>query len=134
MVGFINKCGYRMVLLTSSARVRKTIAVHRLVLLAFVGPAPDGHEAGHRNGNRRDNSLANLQWITRAENISDLIKHGKLPRGESHPHAKLNSEQVREIRRLYRDGYTRNRISRIYGVSWTSTDAIVSGKYWRHVA
>jgi hypothetical protein len=50
--------------------------VHKLVLLAFVGPAPERHECLHINGIPDDNRLANLRWGTRSENILDAVKHG----------------------------------------------------------
>lgn len=50
--------------------------VHKLVLLAFVGPAPEGHECLHDNGDPSDNRLANLRWGTRSDNIRDAIRHG----------------------------------------------------------
>ena len=50
--------------------------VHKLVLLAFVGPAPKKHECRHLNGNPSDNRLKNLRWGTRRENIKDAVKHG----------------------------------------------------------
>jgi len=50
--------------------------VHKLVLLAFVGPAPYKHECRHLNGNPSDNRLENLRWGTRSENILDAVRHG----------------------------------------------------------
>ena len=50
--------------------------VHKLVLLAFVGPAPDKHECCHNNGDPADNRLENLRWGTRSENIKDAYAHG----------------------------------------------------------
>jgi hypothetical protein len=50
--------------------------VHKLVLLAFVGPAPEGHECLHQNGDPSDNRLENLRWGTRGDNIRDAIRHG----------------------------------------------------------
>ncbi len=50
--------------------------VHKLVLLAFVGPPPLKHECRHLNGNPADNRLANLCWGTRSENIRDAVSHG----------------------------------------------------------
>lgn len=50
--------------------------VHKLVLNAFVGPAPDGYECLHINGNPADNRLQNLRWGTRSENIKDAVRHG----------------------------------------------------------
>lgn len=51
--------------------------VHRLVLLAFVGPAPDGCECLHANGVPHDNRLVNLRWGTRTENILDSVSQGR---------------------------------------------------------
>lgn len=58
--------------------------VHRLVLLAFVGPCPDGMEARHLNGVRSDNRLANLAWGSKLENAADMQAHGTQPRGDRH--------------------------------------------------
>jgi general stress protein YciG len=49
--------------------------VSRLVLTAFVGPCPEGMEAAHLNGVRDDNRLANLQWVTHAENMRHVKVH-----------------------------------------------------------
>jgi len=49
--------------------------VHKLVLLAFVGAAPDKHECLHINGDPADNRLPNLRWGTRSENILDAVRH-----------------------------------------------------------
>jgi hypothetical protein len=43
--------------------------VHLLVMLAFVGPRPDGQETLHRNENPADNRLINLRYGTRSENM-----------------------------------------------------------------
>jgi len=55
---------------------RNTQRVHKLVLLAFVGAAPDKHECLHMNGNPADNRLSNLRWGTRSENMKDAYAHG----------------------------------------------------------
>lgn len=60
----------------------RTVKAHRLVLIAFVGPPPEGMEALHRNGNPADNRLENLRWGTKSENAHDAVRHG------SHPEAR----------------------------------------------
>jgi hypothetical protein len=50
--------------------------VHKLVLNAFVGVAPERHECLHANGIPSDNRLSNLRWGTRSENIKDKTLHG----------------------------------------------------------
>lgn len=57
-------------------RQRTKVAVHRAVLQAFVGPAPEGTEACHRNGNPTDNHVSNLYWGSRSENNHDKVRHG----------------------------------------------------------
>jgi len=55
--------------------------VHRLVALAFLGPAPDGKPyACHRNGRAWDNQKDNIYWGSHAENTQDMIRHGSLKR------------------------------------------------------
>lgn len=52
--------------------------VHQLVLHAFVGPPPFvGAEPRHLNGTTSDNWLSNLAWGTHAENMADMLRHGR---------------------------------------------------------
>lgn len=68
--------GYLYVTLRGPSGERITRHVHRLVLLAFVGPKPDDMESRHLNGNRTDNRLVNLAYGTRSENMRDKARHG----------------------------------------------------------
>lgn len=70
--------------------------VHRLVLMAFVGPPPDGKEEGcHCNGVPSDNRLENLRWDSAAGNQADKILHGTNVYG---PPSRLTPEIVKTIR------------------------------------
>lgn len=50
--------------------------VHRLVLLSFVGPCPDGMEGCHNDGDTSNNCLYNLRWDYHTNNMFDAIAHG----------------------------------------------------------
>ena len=50
--------------------------VHRLVLEAFVGPAPENQECRHLDGDQKNNHLTNLRWGSRRENSLDRTRHG----------------------------------------------------------
>jgi hypothetical protein len=53
-----------------SGSLRKRLYVHRLVALEFIDN-PDGKkEVDHINRNKRDNSVDNLRWVTRRENVN----------------------------------------------------------------
>lgn len=54
----------------------KTMRVHALVMLAFVGPRPEGQVTRHLNGNPLDNRLENLTYGTPTENNLDTVRHG----------------------------------------------------------
>lgn len=58
---------------------RRDRQVHRMVLAAFVGPCPEGHEVRHLNGVPGDNRLVNLAYGTSAENKQDMLRHGTHP-------------------------------------------------------
>lgn len=69
-----NPDGYLRVSLYRRGQKRITRYVHRLVLLAFVGPCPDGMEACHGIGGSKDNRVDNLRWDTPSANVSDRIR------------------------------------------------------------
>ena len=49
--------------------------VHHLVMLAFVGPVPEGLLVCHNNGKKSDNRLSNLRYDTQFGNMSDAVRH-----------------------------------------------------------
>jgi len=53
-------------------------AVHRLMAITFLGPKKNGLEVRHLDGNKYNNNLINLSYGTRAENLLDDVKHGKI--------------------------------------------------------
>lgn len=54
-------------------------------------------------------------------------------RGESHPRAKLTSDQVRLIRKLYNQGFSTNVIARNFKVSKWNVEEIVKNRTWTHL-
>lgn len=55
---------------------RQTRTIHKVVAEAFLGPAPDGMEVRHINGDPTDCRLANLTYGSHSENVSDTVRHG----------------------------------------------------------
>jgi hypothetical protein len=104
--------------------------VHRLVLEAFVGPRPQGHEGCHRNGIRTDNRLENLRWGTPQSNQTDRVLHGTSNRGERCGSVKLTESQVREILNSKEPGCD---LAKRYKVSQQSICCIRKGRNWSHI-
>lgn len=110
-----------------------TLLVHRMVMLAFGGPAPEGCECAHLNGNREDCRLANLKWTTRAENHSHRLFHGTDQRGSRNPFAKLNETNVSEIRQRAMLGEKQRHLAQEFGVSEQTVSQIIKRKVWNHI-
>ena len=70
----ISKCGYKRVCLLDKFGNRKTLLVHRLVLSTFIGYDKDKIHVNHINGDKTDNNLENLEWVTRSENMKHAYK------------------------------------------------------------
>lgn len=67
--------GYQWVhMAINGGRVRRS--VHSLVMESFVGPRPKGADIAHADGNPLNNSIENLRYCTRSENMMDLVRSG----------------------------------------------------------
>lgn len=78
-----NSHGYPVVRVPWNGRARASVAVHRLVALAFLPPRPTKeHQIRHLDGNRTNNHASNLAWGTVAENAADRDMHGTTARGD----------------------------------------------------
>lgn len=125
--------GYQRVLLCRGD-IKKDMAVHPLVLAAFVGPRPDGMVTRHLNGIRHDNRLENLAWGTPKENSHDTLLHGHDNRGERCGTHRLTENDVRLIRDGVASGIPQRHYVKLYKVDPTTISTVVLRKTWRHVA
>ncbi len=109
--------------------------VHSLVLTAFVGPRPAGHDSCHNDGNPANNSLGNLRWGTRSENVRDAMRHGTAYRFENrpgeHPNAILTANDVVAIRSA--ENVPTADLAARFGVSRCAIKAARSGRSWSHL-
>ena len=122
--------GYMVVSLSRVGRV-VVECVHRLVLEAFVGPCPEGMEACHGPEGAFDNSVGNLRWDTRLENLRDQDRHGTRALGEVQ--SKWSRAEILRVRELLLDGLGQTEIERITGIPKETVNAVKHGKTWRHL-
>lgn len=95
--------------------------VHRLVLLAFVGPPPAGCIACHNDGQTDNNTLANLRWDSHRGNAADKERHGTKK-------VKLDNVAVRKVYRLWDDGWTARELAKRFKVNPTTIRNVVAGR------
>lgn len=65
----LQQCGYLCVWIQKGTEMKKKFRVHRLVAQAFI-PNPEGKEfVNHKNKDRANNTVENLEWCTHEENM-----------------------------------------------------------------
>lgn len=139
LIGHVDRCGYREVILSYYPNFQKQILVHRLILSTFKPIENMEHyDVNHKNGNKLDNRLENLEWCTRSENIKHAYENGLERKvcGEEHHAHKLTAKDVRYIRKVYvkRDfNFGAVALSKLFQVDRTTIHDIVRGKTWREL-
>jgi hypothetical protein len=128
----ITNRGYALIILQLHGKVYKGESVHRLVAKAFI-PNPEGKATvNHIDGNKLNNSVENLEWVTQKDNVKHAYRTGlkKGLRGENNPSAMLTEEQVIEIRGLV---LSQEKIASMYGVTRGCIKGIKENKTWRYL-
>lgn len=121
--------GYCYVFL-SDANNRKRCRVHKLVLEAFVGPRPEKYVANHINGNKKDNRIENLEWVTSSENEY----HSYRVLGKISSKRKLSLDNIIEIRESYKSGkWSYAALARKFNVCRPTITRLIKGITWKGV-
>lgn len=127
--------GYLRVNLRTADGKDKRFMVHRLVLSSFA-PIKDleKYEVNHKDGNKENNSLDNLEWCTSSYNVKhSLIEGLKIPaKGERVGGSKLSEEDVKQIWHLLcTSSKSLKEIGNQFGVSKYCIFDIKKQKSWK---
>lgn len=128
--------------------VGKTLSVHRLISKTFDKSFRSDLQVNHKDGNKLNNSISNLEPGTAKDNMAHAVKTGlypfgdrngsrthveKMPRGSENTQSKITEGDVIEIRRLRASGWTLAQIADRFPINFRSVHNIVRGKTWGHV-
>lgn len=82
------------------------IQCHRLVWIAFNGLIDISLMINHKDGDKSNNNLSNLELVTASGNVRHALEHGLIKpiQGEDKPNAKFTNEEVRKYRLMYDRG------------------------------
>jgi hypothetical protein len=110
---------------------KRMVYVHQVAAEAWIGPRPKGKVVNHKNGNKEDNRIENLEYCSPRENVDHAVKTGLTPRGEKNGKAKLTPDQVIAIRST--KGVSQVKLAKQYGVSKRMVGRIQHGVNWSHL-
>lgn len=105
---FISNSGYLRIAVNDPRYTYKkniNLSVHRLVAETFI-PNPENKPiVNHKNGNKLDNHVENLEWVTYSENRQHAYNNNLDPCGENKPNSILKNKDVHKISKMLSEGY-----------------------------
>lgn len=134
----LNRQGYVfIVLLNDDQSITKysTKDLHRLVAKTFIYNPSDKPQVNHIDGNKLNNVVSNLEWVTRKENMKHAKENGLVPVGENHSQAKLKVSEVRVICKLLLTSELEHKqIAEIHEVSRQTVTNIATKHRWSYIS
>ena len=123
---------YLQVTLYGDNKIKKTIKVHRLVAMAFLSNLENLIEVNHKDFNRKNNNVENLEWCNREYNVRYTAKNNIEVNSLTYKKlSPLTDEKVLLIPTLLNYGFSIKLISKMYNVGHITIRNIISGKTWR---
>lgn len=124
---------YALVGLKNEGERQKTRLVHRLVAEAFIENDKNKPFVNHKDGNKLNNRVENLEWCTYRENTDHAVANDLVAFGSRACKTKLAEQEVYQIKHLIYKGYSCKYISMMFGVSISTISCIKKGKNWRRI-
>ena len=113
-----DKDGYQQLRMTVEKGKAVTVKTHRLIAQTFLPNPENKPQVNHKDGNKKNNAVSNLEWCTHKENQKHAIKTGlKNDSGINNSRASCNEEKLKEIRLLISEGKGNTEIEKITGIS-----------------
>lgn len=129
-LGCIDTLGYHVfILFRPGHKFRQR--VHALVANAFLEKPTHANCVNHKDGNKLNNHVDNLEWTTRGDNVRHAVKTGLLNiKGEKHPLRKLTEENVIEMRKMRKSGMLYEDIAKKFNVCRRQAGDVINGVNW----
>lgn len=129
--------GYLQFAMSLSGGRRVRMKVHRAVALTFLGTRPRGAQINHISGDKNDNSVRNLEYVSCRENIRHAwatgLRRPEQVQGERHGRSKLTADKVREIRASHSKA-TVTELAERFSVTPQNIVCVLKRQTWKHLA
>lgn len=131
-----NSHGYGMLTFRIRQGLEGRMAAHVFALEFKLGrPVKEGAIVCHICDTPACFNPNHLYEGTTQSNVQDSHNRNRRPsrKGEHHPLAKFKDKDIREIRNLYANGMSQNKLAKLYETSQQRVSKITSNKAWSHV-
>lgn len=122
--------GYQSVCLYDGSSPKRPISVtvHSMVAAAFIKERPEGLEINHKDLNKKNNRVGNLEYVTSKQNSRHALENGAVKIPE--PARKLSQDAVRVIRK---SGARHITLAAIFGVDESTIRNVRTGRCYGKV-
>lgn len=131
----LNKNGYYHVAVTlGSNNARKVIKPHRAVACTFIANPNGLPEVNHKDGNKLNNNVDNLEWVTTQDNQIHAVINNLRRSGENSSLSKLNIEQIKYIKQYcipYDKEFGCTALAIKFGVDCSTISNIIHNDSWK---
>lgn len=133
------KVGYYVIRLGLNGKHHQ---LHRIVSITFIPTDNYKLDVNHKDGNKLNNRVDNLEWITRSQNCQHAYDNNLSKRrfghkdsvGSKNSMSIVTEELVKEIRSKYKTGnYTYQKLGEEYNIHLATIGYIIQRKTWKHV-
>lgn len=131
LIPFITIDGYARIKLCKNG-IEKSMFIHRLVAIQFIANPNNLPQVNHKDGNKLNNTISNLEWCTKEANSLHAKLTGLMQHGEQRPSSKLAEDDIYEIYKM-RGLFKAAEVAKRYGVAKNTIYLIWRGKKWSYL-
>lgn len=125
--------GYKGVRLYYTKHDAVTKKIHRLVAKYFIDNPLNLLQVNHKDGNKCNNKVNNLEWCSNDYNMNHAIVNNLIKKGENRYNSKCLEDSLIYIQDLIDCGFTIKQLSIVYCISKNTMKEIVKGNTYKHL-
>ena len=134
--------GYPSVTLCEN-KVQRQLSVHRLVLFHFYRLPLSNETSNHKDGNKQNNNIRNLEWVTQSQNVKHAYQNGLRIIDKKHKRRcailglrkrKLTMIEAENVRNLFASGqYTKTKLALMFNLDRKGIHQIINKKTYKEI-
>jgi len=129
---FNDRTGYKFYQLYRDKKMYNR-TIHKIVAETFLPNPLLLRDVNHKNGNKHDNLVTNLEWCTDEYNHEQATITGLKAKGESISTSKLTNNMVHAIKYFLLKGMSHSELAIAFKISRPTISLIAKGKSWKHI-